>query len=190
MRSQYSASSVGEPFDYGYSLPCEFPSICGIRFDAWEFEHFVTHSLSHFGVYGPPVKSVCTFCDKDFDCSYNPADAIRTWRRRMEHINEHFRDQRALGRETIHLRPDFGTLKHLRNVGGMSTEDYNQAIEYSERPKLDNTFPLGYRPQEMALKEERNSRTSHNLRKENRQREMELKSGKHKSKEKTHRHRS
>jgi hypothetical protein len=178
------------PFNYGYDLPCEFASIgCNLRFYPGDFEAWIAHSVSHFVGHPPPLRTICTFCDQEFDSSHNPHNASRNWRDRMVHIGGHFREyRRADGGELYHRYPDFWTLEHMCIKDLMSADDYAYATKYSQRPHCDNTYPLGYKTPEMLASQERNSRASYDLGKEDRQRrrEKERGLGKHKGKGRTH----
>lgn len=175
------------PFQYGYDLPCEFAFAgCHLRFHPEAFEEWIDHSISHFGQYGPCTRTVCSFCPREFDCSHNPNDAVGNWRRRMEHIGWHFYESRRMdGVEVNHPRPDFWILEYLNSIGRISPQDYSHSIQYTERPHCDNTYHRDWRSPEMLAKEERNSVTSHDLRKEKHHMRKEREKG-----SRTHRHRS
>ncbi|TVY92688.1 hypothetical protein LAWI1_G001135 [Lachnellula willkommii] len=176
------------PFDYGYDLPCEFTYTgCNLRFYPGDFEAWISHSSSHFHGYPPPLRTICTCCDQEFDCSQIPGDAWRTWRDRMVHIGVHFRENRQTGGEVNHGNPDFWTLEYMYTRHLISADDYTHATKYSQRPPCDNLHPLGYKTPEMLAREERNSYASYDLKKENRHRRKEDRgSGRHKAKGKTH----
>jgi len=175
-------------FNYGYDLPCEFGFLgCHLRFHPENSEDWIDHSVSHFSGHSPPVRTVCTFCDREFDCTYNPNDAGQNWRQRMEHIGRHFYGRRRIdgdGGEVNHPRPDFWILEYLNSIGLISPQDYSYSIRFTERPPCENTYHRGWKPQEMLAKEERNSGTSHDLRKERHQMKKEKGKG-----SRTHRHR-
>lgn len=164
-------------FDYGYDLPCEFGfSGCHLRFHPENSDDWIDHSVSHFGGHSPPVRAVCTFCDREFDCTYNPNDVRQNWRQRMEHIGRHFYSRRIDGGDGVdvnHPRPDFWVVEYLNSRGLLSPQDYAEAIRYTERPPCDNTYHRGWKPQEMLAREERNSGTNHDLRKEKHHRRKE-----------------
>jgi hypothetical protein len=104
----------------------------------------------------------------------------------MVHIGSHFNDLRRFdGVDLHHRRPCFWTLEHLYAIRRISREDYTAAIDYSERAECENTHPYGWKPKEMRVKEERNSGTNHDLRKERHQMKKEKGKG-----SRTHRQRS
>ncbi|TVY26634.1 hypothetical protein LHYA1_G004107 [Lachnellula hyalina] len=175
-------------FDYGYDLPCEFIySGCHMRFYPGDFEAWISHSISHFGEHPPPLRTICTFCDQEFDCTHNPSDAWRTWKDRMVHIGAHFGEYRQEGVEVNHGKPDFWTLEYMSTKHLITAGDYAHAIRYSQRPPCDNLYPLDYKTPEMQAREERNSHASYDLRKENRNRRKEERgSGRRKGMSKTH----
>jgi hypothetical protein len=129
------------PYDYGYDLPCEFMFLgCYLRFHATHYDAWVTHSMSHFGKRPPPPKVVCTICDIGDDaCFERNGDARSNWRERMSHISEHFkrRDVRE------HPRPDYFVIKYMKSHNLISKEDYEYAMQYTERPGIDGLLPLG-----------------------------------------------
>jgi hypothetical protein len=129
------------PYDYGYDLPCEFMFLgCYLRFHATQYDAWVTHSMSHFCKRPPPPKVVCTICDKGDDvCFERNGDARSNWRERMNHISEHFerRDVRD------HTRPDYFVIKYMKSHNLISKEDYEYAMQFTERPGIDGLLPLG-----------------------------------------------
>ncbi len=85
----------------------------------------------------------------------------------MLHIGGHFRE---LTPETA-LRPDFFVIQHMRVYGLISQEDYESAMEFTERPKgCDGLVPLGHKTQKMLMKEGKDLQKSYDLEKEERQR--------------------
>lgn len=175
------------PFDHGYDLPCEQKYTgCRIRFSPEYFESWIDHSISHMGDR-LPTRTVCTFCDKEFDCSVNQEQPIVNWRERMAHIGEHFYENRQLNREreTEHSRPDFHVLDHMKRAGLLSDEDYDDAIAYTERPKYPGSElrPPGFKCPENRAREEarvrvdRTMRAHHDLAREERLRRRGKSSG-------------
>ncbi|KAF4631778.1 hypothetical protein G7Y89_g6351 [Cudoniella acicularis] len=169
------------PLDHGYDLACEFGCVgCHIRFHPEYFESWIEHSLSHFGNNPPPSKAICTFCDREFDCALNPDDddPFSNWRDRMMHIGGHFYNRRQLGAD--HPRPDYFLLDHMRNIGILSVKDYEDLVQYTERPYCDNLYPLGFVPPETKERKDREIRESrqiHDLGKERRQMKRERSKG-------------
>jgi len=157
-----------KPFNYGYDLPCEFDFIgCRLRFYPSDFEAWIDHSLSHFGGHGLPPRTLCTFCDSKFHCPSSQEDTIKNWRRRLLHIGKHFYEHRRYdGVEVNHRGPDCFVLDHMNELGLIPIEDYNDANPYTQRPYVENTWPAGWESQEMLVKEERNTGTSYDSRKE------------------------
>lgn len=83
----------------------------------------------------------------------------------MLHIREHFVGNAGEAR----LRPDFWVIKHMRINNLISSEDYDQAMQYTERPKCKSLVPRGYQTDEMKLKVERSLEKRHDLQKERRE---------------------
>jgi hypothetical protein len=67
------------------------------------------------------------------------------------------------------MRPDYHLLDYLRKIEVLSLEDYNYAIEYTERPPVDGLVEYDFEPEEVRVKKERMARQEHNLEKERRQ---------------------
>jgi hypothetical protein len=165
-------------YDYNYELPCEFEYLgCDISFHPDQFEEWILHSVSHFGTYGPPPKTICLFCDKaPFG---DKRDAFYNWRERMLHIGDHFRHQ--VRQDSA--RPDFLVIEYMRKKHLISQEDYAWATRYTERHHCDGLVPLGYMPPELRRKEEKSKELPHDLEKEDRHRRRESAGrGKEKSK--------
>ncbi|KAH6665003.1 hypothetical protein B0J14DRAFT_493107, partial [Halenospora varia] len=140
------------PFTYGYDLPCEFEILgCQIRFDPAYYEQWICHTASHF--MGPlPQKAICLFCD---EVSFESEDDTQSnWRRRMLHIRSHLRDFIPWER----IRPDFWIMEQLRANNAISTGDYNQAIQYTERPRCEGLKPVGFKTPEQRSEEGRKLR--------------------------------
>lgn len=158
------------PFPHGYSLPCEFAFLgCHLRFDPEYQDDWISHSASHFSIYSPPPKVICTFCDREYDSAEGGVDSRTNWTSRMIHIGCHFREaHRVSDQEMQHPRPDYFVVEHMWNNNMLDKEQYLDLIEYTERPKCDNLdlFPLGYQAPEMrrrAERQERQGRQTHNL---------------------------
>ena len=126
------------------SLPCIFQDILAcqhINFDdpgSWS-----GHVIEHFGPSGPPPHALCIFCDKSFEDD----NAATCWNVYLDHINEHFKDGRALDK-----RPDFRVLKYLWEKGIITDDGYDFFCGGSERPKVPGLIPLDYEPEEIIAK--------------------------------------
>lgn len=118
-------------------LPCTFSDALGCAkiYSIHDITAWIRHSISHFFSVGPPVKCVCIFCDKPGGQFYTPTidDEIQNWYKRMFHISDHY----ACGALWIQARPDYFVLDHLAKIGGMTPDDYQEAIRYTERPAID-----------------------------------------------------
>ncbi|CAG8976187.1 hypothetical protein HYALB_00009500 [Hymenoscyphus albidus] len=177
-------------YNSGYDLPCEFSFLgCQVQFRPELHQEWIAHGASHFTQYAPPPRLVCTFCDAEFDVSRNNGDRTANYRRRMNHIGEHFRNNRTLDVNlppASHRRPDYHVLDYMRHKGLIDERDYKDLIRYSERPHCENLRPLGHVSPEMQARKSRDNRRPHDLAREERQRRKE-RDGKGKS---THHHRS
>ncbi|KAF4635285.1 hypothetical protein G7Y89_g2801 [Cudoniella acicularis] len=163
LKSTNSPVNIPEqtPLVAAYDLPCEFSVVdCHMRFYPEHFESWISHSLSHFSNHPPPSKTICTFCDREFDLvpNENNGDPFSNWRERMLHIGGHFFNHRELG--TSHPRPDYFLLDYLRDKGFLRVEVYEDLISYIERPHCDDLYPLGFKTPEMIQKKARSSRES------------------------------
>lgn len=132
------------PKDQKYELPCEFEFMdaCEVIFLPDNIEDWIAHSATHFVGGSPPQIAVCTFCDSREGTFQSDGDPIMNWRKRMIHIGSHFRDL-AVGH---HLRPDFYVVEHMKTLGRISDERYDELMGFTERPKCDglvhqNTMP-------------------------------------------------
>lgn len=83
----------------------------------------------------------------------------------MLHIKEHFAQRAGDAR----LRPDFWVIDHMRMNNLMTLEDYNQIMQYTERPKCTCLVPKGYQTDEMKRKVEKSLEQRHDLQKEKRE---------------------
>jgi hypothetical protein len=152
------------PYNYGYALPCEFDAIgCTLRFHPTEFEAWIAHTASHFIGKLPP-KAMCIFCDDDNSTFEDQNDLHLNWRNRMLHIGGHL--QNFIRTESV--RPDYFVLDHMRANGLVTAEDYNHAMNYTERPHCNGLVPLGYKTREMKQKTENGLRQIYDLEKEDR----------------------
>lgn len=177
-----------------YVLVCECAFAgCEIPFYAENYEDWIAHSLTHFGMAGPPPKSICTICDDErfqFDRTQ--------WRDRMLHIRDHFVRDATVTFQPI-LRPDFFVIEYMYKIGMLSPQDFDKAMEYTEAPRYTKPpqprdmklVPLGYQTREMREKSERESRVPLDQEREDRHRARESKKGKSKhSKDERHTSRS
>jgi hypothetical protein len=159
------------PYDYGYDLPCEFGFIgCNLRFHPEHSEAWIDHTISHFSPgISPPLKSICIFCDTEFDCTASPLDARSIWRDRMLHISSHFEARVP----SNYPRPDFFVIEHMHANGLISLADYTEAREYTERPHCDGLVPRDFQTEDMKRKKEKELQGVHDLDKEERTRRKE-----------------
>jgi hypothetical protein len=164
-------------FDYGYDLPCECLFMdCQIRFHPEYHQEWIAHGISHFTLHPLPRKLICTFCSVEFD-SGSHGDRLSNYTRRMNHIGQHFYDNRILGGSLeTHPRPDYHLLEHFNRIGILDNEHYNAAIQYTERPSCEGLQRRGFvtpEQRERQAKEERESREHYDQAKEDRQRKRE-----------------
>jgi hypothetical protein len=129
-------------------LPCLLREIirCPVTFRLSEREHWYSHSLSHYGDADPPRHALCIFCHTVFDSS-SPAIC---WSKRMNHIADHFENNRTIERS----RPDFRVIEDMWKKGCISEEDYKHCFQYTERPPCDSLRPHDYIPEEIRKKQE------------------------------------
>jgi hypothetical protein len=169
--------------NYAYDLPCEFAILgCEIQFPPGQFESWISHTLSHFGVGAGgdklPPKAICTFCDDRDGVFENYRDPLANWRQRMLHIGAHY----AGGMQYEQLRPDYFVIDYMWQNALLSCEDYELARKYTERKHCDGLVAVGHKTKEMRRKEERSLEDRHNLDQEKRQMKREKVSGKEKEK--------
>lgn len=154
------------PYNHGYSLPCEFAILgCELRFDPGHRDHWISHSISHFGGFPPPSLGICTFCDNENARFRAQRDSDSSWRERLIHIASHYENFEL--RETS--RPDYYLLDYLLQTKLITEGDYKHAIQFTERPRCDGLVDYGFETNEMVLKRERNGMQPHNLALEKRQ---------------------
>ncbi|KAH6668709.1 hypothetical protein B0J14DRAFT_487680 [Halenospora varia] len=78
----------------------------------------------------------------------------------MIHIAEHFYEGRQLNSSRAeHPRPDYFVLDHMKRSGLLCDEDYEFAIQYTERPRLSTICEPGFQPPETRAREERQMRS-------------------------------
>ncbi|KFZ19453.1 hypothetical protein V502_03657 [Pseudogymnoascus sp. VKM F-4520 (FW-2644)] len=129
----------------GSNLPCIFRDILDcphINFD--DTDSWSEHVIGHFGPSGPPPHALCVFCDS----SFGDENATACWNEYLGHINEHF----ERGRTLDNRRPDFGTLRYLRDNGIITEEEYDFFKRGSERPNVSGLIPLDCEPEEIMAK--------------------------------------
>jgi hypothetical protein len=160
------------PYDYGYDLPCEFGFIgCNLRFHPEHFEAWIDHTISHFlPRISPPLKSICIFCDTEFDCTASPLNARSIWRDRMLHIGSHFQARVP----SNYPRPDFFLIEYMHANSLISLADYREAKEYTERPHCDGLVPRDFQTDDMKRKNEKELQVVYDLDKEERTRRKEI----------------
>ncbi|KAH8767870.1 hypothetical protein BGZ57DRAFT_717198, partial [Hyaloscypha finlandica] len=145
-------------------LDCEFGFVgCGLSFHPDGIDEWISHSSTHFYSFGPPPTTACIFCDTLFESG---GDRVRTWKNRMRHIADHYRQ---LSRRSD-ARPDFWTIEYMRMKRIITQEDYKSAIRHTERPYCDGLVPFGYETKGMRTKQERSLREVHDAHKEERYR--------------------
>ncbi|KAH8811753.1 hypothetical protein F5884DRAFT_855091 [Xylogone sp. PMI_703] len=170
---QIIAEGTMSAIGHNYELPCPASDYigCGLRFGANDVEHWIQHSVTHFHSYGPPPKSICSFCDNMNDRFDSAIDGTpqENWRNRMLHIRAHY----ALGELHENSRPDFFVLDYMMRIGAITLDDYQHAIKYSERPYVDGLVDPDFESplqKQVKRKQELRERVMHNLDKEKRQR--------------------
>lgn len=138
-----------------FSIPCIFQDILAcqhINFD--DPDSWSKHVIGHFGPGGPPPHALCIFCDKSFENE----NAVTCWNVYLDHINEHFRDGRALDR-----RPDFRVLEYLRDKRMITEDGYDFFCRGSERPKVPGLIPLDCEPKEIIAKKREKEAASNRI---------------------------
>lgn len=125
---------------HGYNLPCQFGFLgCNEQFHPSDIEPWIAHSSSHFHLFSPPPKSICSFCDVEFETDGNDRARQWKWRERMYHIAGHI-----MRRGSAHgMKPDYFVLDYLRDIGVLKQDDYEYQVSYTERPYCDGLLPLG-----------------------------------------------
>lgn len=78
----------------------------------------------------------------------------------MEHIAEHFELDLF---KLQHSRPDFNVVNYLWDKGRLSEDEYNHAIEGTERKSCDSMYPPGWKPKHIVEKEEREARRDNSV---------------------------
>jgi len=111
-------------------LWCEFHDLAECRevFQYSDEAGWIRHHREHLGD-DLPYQVVCWFCDNFVaECT---SGRRANFERRMRHIGEHIRrdDQTLEG-----MRPDFFMVRHLHDIGLLSDEIYNSAMQYTELP--------------------------------------------------------
>jgi hypothetical protein len=148
-------------------LPCDFEITgCQIQFPPEQFESWISHTISHFGIGAkPPPKAICSFCDGRDSVFENYRDPLANWRQRMLHIGAHY----ASDMQYEQLRPDYFVIDYMWQNRLLSPTEYGLAMNYTERKYVDGLVAVGHKTKEMRRKEERSLEQRHNLDREKRQ---------------------
>jgi hypothetical protein len=163
-----------------YMLPCEFRFAgCHLEFHPNLYDVWISHSTSHFHSLLPPIKTVCTFCDIEFDTSFvntgeDREDRVRhwSWRSRLMHVLTHL--ENIPSAEPMRwMRPDFFLIQYMWENNILSSSDYSAAMKFTERPQCDGLLPLGSKIPQRERDEDRRSGEHYNLAREKRQQKKE-----------------
>ena len=118
----------------GKQLWCE---ICALKNHTTTFamdniNQWIEHHMIHLD-FKPPSLSVCWFCDnvvfRSGDSNQN--DPTRSFYDRMEHIWRHITEENF---GVSDMRPDFHMVKHLKEIGLISEDEFEKSSQYSELP--------------------------------------------------------
>ncbi|RDA92604.1 hypothetical protein CP533_0910 [Ophiocordyceps camponoti-saundersi (nom. inval.)] len=112
-------------------LPCEFQKLsrCQERFAVEDVDAWIQH-IVHDHLGGKlPAYCICWFCDRaEFRAG---PDRAENYRRRMQHIASHIRNE---GKTAAEVRWDFHFLDHLHHHGLVSERVFQWATQQSELP--------------------------------------------------------
>ncbi|RDI84811.1 hypothetical protein Vi05172_g5266 [Venturia inaequalis] len=114
-------------------------------FESTDEEEWKTHCLHHFKGARPPRSNQCLLCDTQF---YD-FDGNESWKRRMAHVAEHFRNGETLAAS----RPDFHLFKYLWQRRVINDIDYqelmgNYHLDRAPRPFVLTNGPSRVRRQD------------------------------------------
>ena len=133
---ELSAQQPGNPLlsdDSGKRLWCEFCALkdCTETFAMDNTNQWIEHHMAHL-YFKPPSLSVCWFCDNVvFRSSDYHNDPTGSFYGRMEHIWQHIVEENF---GISDMRPDFHMVKHLKDTGLISEDQYAKSSQYTELP--------------------------------------------------------